>query len=516
MTLKQSFLCLLLGALLVVSCRERSHKVPLTRDSFADMCDSRLHLSEKKIRKHVADLMFEDKDMQAADIQLKRYYQAHGDFLWIGRGGVRADADSVVKYVARVTEMGFSADRFRVDDIRDDIQRVRRLEFGDDGIDLVFARLEYNLTKAFLRYCVGQRCGFVNPRKLFNRLDVHDSDSVHVTYQTLFDIPVKNPDKNFCKMAFGKIRHDSVGVFLRESEPADPFYRELLARLHSETTEAGRMRVMCNMERCRWAAGRYPAKEDKYVLLNVASQELDAVDGDKRLSMRVVCGATKTKTPLLYSRIERIDINPQWIIPKSIVKKSVVPHAGSTAYFDSRRYFVLERKTGKTVDAALTTPQMLMSHDYLVIQKGGKGNSLGRMIFRFDNKFSVYLHDTSNPKLFTSTDRMASHGCVRVQRPLDLAMFLLGDADERLKEKVRYSFTVDLEAESTADGTEGGRNGAASVDKSKLVRSVPVKAKVPLFITYFTLYKTADGSMRSYPDIYGYDKVLAQALKRYM
>ena len=68
MILKQSFLCLLLGALLVVSCRERSHKVPLTRDSFADMCDSRLHLSEEKIRKHVADLMFEDKDMQAADI----------------------------------------------------------------------------------------------------------------------------------------------------------------------------------------------------------------------------------------------------------------------------------------------------------------------------------------------------------------------------------------------------------------------------------------------------------------
>ena len=95
-------------------------------------------------------------------------------------------------------------------------------------------------------------------------------------------------------------------------------------------------------------------------------------------------------------------------------------------------------------------------------------------------------------------------------------MFLLGDADERLKEKVRYSFTVDLEAESAADGAEGGRNGAASVDKSKLVRSVPVKAKVPLFITYFTLFKTADGSMRSYPDIYGYDKVLAQALKRYM
>ena len=479
------------------------------------MVDDGLHLSEKKIRSRIGDLMYEDKDMQAADIELKRYYQGDGDFLWISRSGVRADADSVVKYVSRVSDMGFNVRRFRVADIVRDLRLVRSLDFGNENINLVFARLEYNLTKAYLRYCVGQRYGYVNPRKLFNRLDVHDSDSVHVSYQTLFDIPARTPTRRFYATAYGKIRHDSVGVFLRESEPHDAFYSFLLGRLRRERTSAGRMRVLCNMERCRWATPTRPGQERRYVLLNIPSQELDAIDGGERLSMRVVCGSMKTKTPLLYSRIERIDVNPQWIIPKSIVKKSVAQHAGNAAYFDRHRYFILERRTGKTVQPSAATPQMLLSADYLVIQKGGKGNALGRMIFRFDNKFSVYLHDTSNPGLFASSDRMASHGCVRVQRPLDLAMFLLGQTDGEMAEKVRYSFSVDLGTEQ-ADGGDGDATAAARVDKSKLVKSVPVKPGVPLFITYFTLCKTADGRLLAYPDIYGYDGVMAEALKRYL
>ena len=65
------------------------------------------------------------------------------------------------------------------------------------------------------------------------------------------------------------------------------------------------------------------------------------------------------------------------------------------------------------------------------------------MIFRFKNNFSVYLHDTSNPALFSANDRLASHGCVRVQRPYDLAVFLLEDKDEVLLDKIKYSFTFD-------------------------------------------------------------------------
>ena len=158
---------------------------------------------------------------------------------------------------------------------------------------------------------------------------------------------------------------------------------------------------------------------------------------------------------------------------------------------------------------------MLTSNDYLVIQKGGKGNALGRIIFRFKNNFSVYLHDTSNPTLFSSSDRLASHGCVRVQRPYDLAAFLIGSNDNKLLEKIRYSISVDM-PDVNNDTNNDGEKTEERVDKSMLVRSAKVSPAVPLYITYFTLYKSAKGSLLSYPDIYGYDSVISEALKRYM
>ena len=304
-------------------------------------------------------------------------------------------------------------------------------------------------------------------------------------------------------------------MFMKASKPEGQLYNTLLEKLHTTRSAAERMRIMVNMERCRWNVADKPGKHSKYVLLNIPSQELDAIDGDEHLNMRVVCGSMKTKTPLLNSYIERIDINPQWIIPKSIVKKSVARHAGNAGYFETRRYFIRERKTGKIVNPAVATPQMLTSNDYLVIQKGGKGNALGRIIFRFKNNFSVYLHDTSNPTLFSSSDRLASHGCVRVQRPYDLAAFLIGSNDNKLLEKIRYSISVDM-PDGNNDTNNDGEKTEDRVDKSMLVRSAKVSPAVPLYITYFTLYKSAKGSLLSYPDIYGYDSVISEALKRYM
>lgn len=504
--------------LFCISCGPTQQKLPVTRDSFADMTLDGFHISEKRIRSYIADLMYEDHDRQAADLKVKDYYKNAGPFLWIGRDGVAHCADSVLKYVARVKEMGFSLHRFRLDAIQRDKQTIDSLNLGDENINRVLARLEYNLTKAYLCYCIGQRFGYTSPKRIFNRLDVRDSDSVHKTYNVLFDVPVKTPSHHFVLQAFNKVRHDSVGWFLRQSVPNDPLYARLQAMLGQHISAAERKRILCNMERCRWSVADSRYNHKKYVLLNVPSQELDAIDGDNTLSMRVVCGSQKTKTPLLQSYISRIELNPQWIIPKSIVKKSVAQHAGDAGYFERHRYFIQERKTGKQVNPTVATPAMLLGNEYLVIQRGGKGNALGRMVFRFKNNFSVYLHDTSNPGLFSANDRLASHGCVRVQRPYDLAAFLLGDKDEALLDKIKYSFTVDFPepSKSNNDEEDNGAVPTVKVDKARLVRWVTLTPQVPLYITYYTLFNTANGQLRSYPDIYGYDNALYETLKLYL
>lgn len=82
-----------------------------------------------------------------------------------------------------------------------------------------------------------------------------------------------------------------------------------------------------------------------------------------------------------------MEVNPQWVIPRSIIDKDVAHHAGDWHYFHSRNYYVVDRKTGKPVDFSQVSFSMLRNHNYSVVQRGGKGNSLGRLIFRFDNNF---------------------------------------------------------------------------------------------------------------------------------
>ena len=109
---------------------------------------------------------------------------------------------------------------------------------------------------------------------------------------------------------------------------------------------------------------------------------------------------------MLQSRIERVDMNPYWNIPYSIVKKEIAPrHAGDEAYFSRNRYRIFNKETGEELPPAAVTSGMLTSGRYRIRQDNGEGNSLGRLIFRFPNNFSIYLHDTNNRQAFKRTNR---------------------------------------------------------------------------------------------------------------
>ena len=309
-----------------------------------------------------------------------------------------------------------------------------------------------------------------------------------------------------------KIRHDSVALFLKEIQPTGPLYSRLkneLATLPSFSQE--RVRILCNMERCRWRQNDYPYMHRKYVMVNLPSFHLDAVDGDSVLSMRIGCGSKKTKTPLLTSRIKRMDVNPLWILPRSIIKKDVLKHVGNADYFYSRNFFVKERKTGRVIEPEHITAAMLTSKDYLLAQRGGEGNSLGRIIFRFDNNFSVFLHDTSSKSVFQQQDRDVSHGCIRVENPYELAVFMLEEKNMRLADKLAYSMTAQR-IEPDLNLPKGEKD---TLQTNMLLRSVSIKPLVPLFITYFTIYPDKNGRLRQYPDIYGYDQVISHYLRNY-
>lgn len=468
--------------------------------------DTTLSINRQAIRRHLDQLMKADKDSSQADNILRAYYANRRPFLWIDRWGADSRADSLLSRLDEIREMGFRPERFRVGQIQDDLSALRQLKFqaSDMDVNRVLARLEYNLTKAFLCYSAGQSFGFMNPRYALNHFDVKDSDSLHVEYHRLFDVPMRRPDQSFYEKAFRKVTNDSVSAFLAAVQPRNPLYRRLLSLLHSEsTTQQERPKILCNMERCRWRLDDQPFNHKKYVLVNIPAFRLYAVDGDSVASMRVGCGTTKTKTPLLTSRIKRMDVNPQWVIPRSIIEKDIVHHVGDYGYFSRHRYSVRDRKSGKTVPIEQVTWSMLMDKNHLVVQEGGAGNSLGRIIFRFDNNFSVFLHDTSSPAFFSRDNRGVSHGCVRVQDPFGLAVFLLSEKEEGLIGKIHYSMTVDSLKSDT-------------IDRDRLISSYTLKSEVPVYLTYYTIYPDTEDNLHKYADVYGFDQAIYRQLKSYV
>jgi murein L,D-transpeptidase YcbB/YkuD len=298
--------------------------------------------------------------------------------------------------------------------------------------------------------------------------------------------------------------------FLAAAETDDSAYHALKRQLALDTTSEARNRTLCNMERLRWRDKKQAKQASRHIFVNIAAQQVWAVAPDSVINMRICCGKPSTKTPLLSSDIYRIEVNPEWGIPQSIFRGEVSGHAGDSAYFARRNYYITNG-SGQHVDPRNLSQADLASGRYAVRQRSGAGNSLGRIIFRFKNRFSVYLHDTSSPGVFKNDRRTVSHGCVRLQRPFEIAEFVLPNADEWMLDKMRLS--MDLQPK-TEQGREYKRTHTGAI---RLVNNTSVEPTVPVLIDYYTRYPNPKtGDIETWGDPYDYDKIVLKAIKPFL
>ena len=321
------------------------------------------------------------------------------------------------------------------------------------------------------------------------------------------------PTAQFAVDVVRKVKNDSLTAFLHEIQPTDASYLYLKQQLPKDTSLTYRRRVIVNMERSRWRRHQPIATKGKRIIVNIPAFHLYAYNGNQLLDMRVVCGARNTKSPQLSSKMEWMEVNPQWVIPMSIIKKEVSSRAGDSAYFARHRYNIVNNETGQVLNAANVSRQMLLSGKYRVAQKGGAGNSLGRIVFRFKNRFSVYLHDTSTPSAFERDVRALSHGCVRVSKPFELADFVLDNPDEWLLDRIRLGMGKQPQ---TDQGRQWLRAHPDKDDVKKLIGHVGVTPHVPLYIIYYTMWPDESGVWREWPDVYGYDDVIWKQMQPYL
>jgi len=250
------------------------------------------------------------------------------------------------------------------------------------------------------------------------------------------------------------------------------------------------IRIAISMDKYKLLPERMPSK---YIWVNAAGNLLELIDGDEvKITSRVICGKPKTRTPVLSSVISSLITYPQWVPPPSIVGKEILPAVKKNPGYLARKGFSLLDKNGDEVDPySVDWSRYGNNIPYRIVQGSGDANALGIMKFVFDNKYSVYLHDTNQRYLFANAMRSLSHGCVRVQEWEKLAFYI-------------------LQNESMDAGS-----GAAKIDsvktwlKYKQKRSIPIRNKIPVYIRYITC-AGQNGNIVFFDDVYGEDKMLRE------
>jgi len=169
---------------------------------------------------------------------------------------------------------------------------------------------------------------------------------------------------------------------------------------------------------------------NKIILVNIPAAHLNAYDSNAlKIYMRVIVGKSWTKTNTLSSLVTRVVLNPYWHVPVSIIRKEMIPKfKNDKAYFSKHGYTVLDA-AGKSVDFSTTDASAYSESNFpfSIRQHTGAYNSLGLLKVEFNSPSAIYLHDSPEKKLFKNESRFYSHGCVRLEKPIELGKWILQD-----------------------------------------------------------------------------------------
>jgi murein L,D-transpeptidase YcbB/YkuD len=261
------------------------------------------------------------------------------------------------------------------------------------------------------------------------------------------------------------------------------------------SAEARVRQLELNLERLRWLP-RDP--EPRALVVNVPGFTLEIWEhGQSVKTIRIVVGKEISATPVFSAPMTYLVLNPDWLMPHSIAAKEMLPRIRQDpSYLTAHRIKVVQRTDG---EARVVNPNGIdwsrlsaNNFPYRLRQEPGPTNSMGRIKFMFPNPFSIYLHDTParSRHLFGNRVRTFSHGCIRVEEPIELATYLLA-------ENQQWSQEVLLGA----------------LDRGKQ-RTVHLADPVPVHLVYWTAWVDQDGVLQFRPDIYGYDQMLDKALRK--
>lgn len=244
--------------------------------------------------------------------------------------------------------------------------------------------------------------------------------------------------------------------------------------------------IAVNLERLRWEKRR----PTKYVYVNIPAYKLRILEkGWIKQTFRIVVGAVYSKTPELNSQIEHFITNPAWNVPHSISSRELLPKIiADSTYLARHNYKILDENRELVKEKIDWSKVNRENFSYFIRQSGGRGNALGSIKFIFPNPYNVYIHDTPSKSKFKKEIRAYSHGCMRLENPLDLAHYL-------------------LESENNISS-----DSLMVIMNKHIQKQINLSEPVPVFVRYITCEADNKANITFYKDIYSKDEKLKNQL----
>jgi murein L,D-transpeptidase YcbB/YkuD len=297
--------------------------------------------------------------------------------------------------------------------------------------------------------------------------DLAERDALTTVFDERLEIAVKN-----FQGRLGLFQDGEVG-------------QQTLAALNVSAAE--RMeQVRLNMERWRWLPNHFSSY---YIKVNIADFTLEVIKNGKiEKKHKVIVGKSYRKTPVFSSKMTYLVLNPTWTVPSTILTNDILPAVRKDVNYLKNKNLTVYDSRGNKIDPLGANWSTYNLRSFTYMQAPGPDNALGVVKFMFPNAFSVYLHDTPAKELFEKSERSFSSGCVRVQHPLLLAEYLIGNAQQWNLEKINDCIS------------------------KRTPTTIPLKEQPEVYLLYWTAWIAENGTIHFRKDIYDRDAALKESL----
>ena len=410
------------------------------------------------------------KDKEALDLAaIAEFYAARGGkTLWTTDTAITPKARALIDEIKNADSYGLSAKDFRVPEVSDTATLTTQAA-ADAELQLTAAALKYvrfarggriSDPAAQLNTNLDRRPQWVDPKLVLEQLVSSDApDAVLRGYHP------KHPQ-------FEKLRQLYVKAL--PSKPDAPM-------------SASAKRLRSNMEMWRWMN---EDMGDMYVFNNIPEfMQYVYKDGQIVRSEKIVAGMLDKQSSIFSRPLKYVVLRPQWRVPESIKVKEIWPSLIRGGGYMRQYALELETKDGRRLDWRTINWVNTDIRNYEVVQPPGPKSVLGHVKFTFPSQHTIFMHDTPDKWMFRSSQRTLSHGCLRVQKPMELAEMVLMEDKGWDKDKI----------------AELNRSGP-------LNNEVVIDKRIPIHLVYFTAWVGDDGRQKIFADIYGHEKRVTQAL----